>query len=119
MPLLFDGHISILFFIDSYGRRFFRLSDPSHIHSKYIGNTCFIDPFLFPLDMRKNFDLYPKNKIQKFNSCTLWFYFQILTLLNYNKDIQSKIYSDSKDFVEQTQNSKFYYECLNYYTYTY
>ena len=117
MPLLFDGHISILFFIDNNGKRYLRLSDPSHIYSKYIENTCFIDPFLFPLDMRKNFDLYPKKKIQKFNSCTLWFYFQILTLLNYNKDIQSKIYSDSKDFVEQTQNSKFYYECLNYYTY--
>ena len=62
MPLLFDGHISILFFIDSNGIRFFRLSDPSHIHSKYNGDSCFIDPFLFPLDMRKYFDLYPKKK---------------------------------------------------------
>ena len=66
MPLLFDGHISILFFIDSNGIRFFRLSNPSHIHSKYNGDSCFIDPFL-------------------------------------------------KDFVKYTENSKFYYDCLNYY----
>ena len=115
MPLLFDGHISILFFIDSNGIRFFRLSNPSHIHSKYNGDSCFIDPFLFPLDMRKYFDLYPKKKIQKFNSCALWFYFQILTLINYNKDIQSNKYSNAKDFVKYTENSKFYYDCLNYY----
>ena len=115
MPLLFDGHISILFFIDSNGIRFFRLSNPSHIYSKYNGDSCFIDPFLFPLDMRKYFDLYPKKKIQKFNSCALWFYFQILTLINYNKDIQSNKYSNAKDFVKYTENSKFYYDCLNYY----
>ena len=117
MPLLFDGHISILFFLDNNGKRFFRLSDPSHVHSKYNGNSCFIDPFLFPLDMRKNFDLCPKKKIQKFNSCTLWFYFQLLTLLNYKQDIQNKKYSNAEDFVICTDNNILYYDCLNYYTY--
>ena len=96
MPLLFDGHVSILFFIDNNGIRFFRLSDPSHIHSKYNGDSCFIDPFLFPSDMRKFFDLFPKKKIQKFNSCSLWFYFQILTLINYNENIQNHKYTDAK-----------------------
>ena len=115
MPLLFDGHISILFFIDANNKRYFRLSDPSHIHSKYNGDSCLIDPFIFNSDMRKYFDLVPKNKIQRFNSCSLWFYFQILTLLNYNKNIQNKKYTTVGDFIRFTDNSIFYFDCLNYY----
>jgi len=115
MPLLFDGHISILFFIDYDEMRHFILSDPGHIHFKSNGDNCIIDPFIFPPDMRKNLDLFPKQKIQKYNSCSLWFYFQILTLINYNNDIQSKKYVNAEDFVKYIEDSQFYFDCLNYY----
>ena len=115
MPLLFDGHISLLFFIDDEEMRHFILSDPGHIHFKSNGDYCIIDPFIFPSDMRINFDLFPKQKIQKCNSCSLWFYFQILTLINYNNDIQSKKYVNAKDFVKYIEDSQFYFDCLNYY----
>ena len=54
MPILFDGHISILFFVDNDKKRGYILSDPSHTHSKKIYNTNFVDGFLFPKNMRKN-----------------------------------------------------------------
>ena len=45
MPILFDGHISIPFFVDNDKKRGYILSDPSHTHSKKIYNTNFVDGF--------------------------------------------------------------------------
>ena len=118
MPLLFDGHISLLFFFDNEkeGRNFI-LSDPSHVHSRFHGNSISINPFVFSEDMRKNLELYPKSKIQTFNSCSLWYYFQILCLINYNEKIQSKRYDDSKNLLDSIKDSSFYFDCFNYYQY--
>ena len=114
MPILFDGHISILFFVDNDKKRGYILSDPSHTHSKKIYNTNFVDGFLFPKNMRKNMKIYPKKRIQKFNSCSLWYYFQMLILINYNKNNQ-KEYKTSIDLIKSIINSSLYFECVNYY----
>ena len=63
MPILFGGHISLLFFIDYNGKRIFRLSDPSHIHCKYNENNISLNPFIFDKEMRKHFFVVPKEKI--------------------------------------------------------
>ena len=118
MPLLFEGHISLLFFFDDEktGRNFI-LSDPSHVHSRFNENSISINPFIFSEDIRKNFELYPKSKIQAFNSCSLWYYFQILCLINYNEKIQSKRYEDSESLLNSIKDSSFYFDCFSYYQY--
>ena len=117
MPILFDGHISLLFFYDEKGKRNFILSDVSQIHCKLKGNSFSINPFIFSGNIRKNLEIYPKRKIQAFNSCSLWYYFQILCLINYNEKIQTKKYNDIKSFVDSIKNSSFYLDCFNYYQY--
>ena len=67
--------------------------------------------------MRKHFFVVPKEKIQAFNSCFLWYYFQLLCLINYNDNIQSRKYIEAKDFVNSIKDSSFYFDCLNYYQY--
>ena len=113
-PILFDGHISILFYVDKSGKRGFILSDPSHVHSQRIGKQSYIDGFIFPKNMRKMMQVFPPKKIQKFNSCFLWFYFQMLILINYNSNLQKK-YDTSKDVIKSIFNMDIYFECVNYY----
>ena len=117
MPILFDGHISLLFFYDEKGKRNFILSDVSQIHCRLNGNSVTINPFIFSENIRKNLEVYPKRKIQAFNSCSLWYYFQILCLINYNEKIQTKKYNDIKSFIDSIKNSSFYLDCFNYYQY--
>lgn len=111
MPILFDGHISILFFIDINLHRFFILSDPSHIHSRPEHS----DYLIFPEKIRKRLKTIPERKLQKFNSCSFWYYFQNLTLLNYKSEIQSRKYIDTIDFHSSTKNSSFFMDCIRYY----
>ena len=99
MPLLFDGHISLLFFFDEKSKRNYILSDPSQVHARFKGNSITVNPFLFPENMRKNLTFFPKIKVQAFNSCSLWYYFQLMCLINYKEKIQSKKYDDIKCFV--------------------
>lgn len=117
IPILFDGHISTLFFTDYNNKRDFKLSDPGHIHSKNYGNSISINPFMFTENMHRNLSILPNHKLQSFNSCSLWYYCQILCLLNYNEKIQTKKYNDAKDFEDSLNNSNFYYDCFNYYQY--
>ena len=117
MPILFDGHISLLFFFDENNERNFILSDPSHIHAKIKRNSITINPFLFSENIRKNLTLFPNCKIQAFHSCSLWYYFQILCLVNYNEQIQSKKYIDSKCLFNSLKDSSFYLDCFQYYQY--
>ena len=114
MPILFDGHISILFLVEKNKRRGCILSDPSHVHSQCLEKFSYIDVFLFPNNMRKIMKLYPEKKIQKFNSCSLWFYFQLLILINYDKSIQ-KEYKTSIDVINSIRDSSIYFECVKYY----
>ena len=113
-PILFDGHISIFYFIDYNNKRAFFLSDPSHVHSKNVKKDSYINGFIFPKNMRKSTQLRPEEKIQRFNSCTLWFYFQMLIIINHDETIQQK-YEISKDVIFSFKNSTIYYECINYY----
>ena len=115
VPILFDGHISILFFIDKNNNRGFILSDPSHVHSKNFGKQAYIDGFIFPKNMRKNTLLYPEKPIQKFNSCSFWFYFQMLALINYDEKIQKKKYVTPSNAISSIRNSDIYFDCINYY----
>ena len=117
MPILFDGHISLLFFVDQNDKRYYILSDPSHVHSSPFGKYSSINPFIFPKNTIKYLSVFPKKKIQAFNSCSLWYYFQILCLINYNEKIQNRKYSEAKDFVSSLKNSSFYFDCFNYYQY--
>ena len=117
MPILFDGHISLLFFFDENNERNFILSDPSHKHAKIKRNSITINPFLFSENMRKHLTIFPNCKIQAFNSCSLWYYFQILCLLNYNVQIQSKKYIDAKSLINSLKDSSFYLDCFEYYQY--
>ena len=117
MPILFDGHISLLFFVDENYKRYFTLSDPSHVHCKIYKENPSINSLIFPEKMRKNFKIFPLKKIQAFNSCSLWYYFQILCLINYNENIQHRKYVDTKSFVLAIKNSTFYLDCFNYYQY--
>ena len=117
MPILFDGHISLLLFFDEKDKRNFILSDPSHVHSRFSGTSLAINPFIFSENIRKNLNLFPKIKIQAFNSCSLWYYFQILCLINYNEKIQSKKYNDIKSCVESLKDSWLYFDCFEYYRY--
>ena len=73
LPLLFDGHISLLFFYEENNKKNYILSDPSQVHARFKGNSITVNPFLFPENIRKNLTLFPKSKIQAFNSCSLWF----------------------------------------------
>lgn len=114
IPILFNGHISLLFFVDKDKRRAYILSDPSHFHSKGSLEGSYIDEFLFPKKMRDKMLLFPPKKIQKFNSCSLWYYFQCLILINYNKKIQN-LYIKAEDVVKSFLNNTIYKECLNYY----
>lgn len=114
IPILFDGHISILFFIDKNNTRGFILSDPSHVHSQKFENQTYIDGFIFPKSIRKNTLLCPEKPIQKFNSCSLWFYFQMLILINYDLKIQKK-YVTPSNAISSIRNSVIYLECINYY----
>ena len=41
MPILFDGHISLLFFVDQNDKRYYILSDPSHVY--YFQILCLIN----------------------------------------------------------------------------
>ena len=75
MPILFDGHVSLLYFVDEGKRRAYILSDPSHYHSKCSKEISYIDEFIFPKKMRESMILLPQKKIQKFNSCSLWYFF--------------------------------------------
>ena len=111
MPILFNGHISILFFVDINYRRYFILSDPSHIHAK---PDC-KEYFIFTKNMRENLSVIPKEKIQIFNSCGLWYYLQILIFANYKEDIQSRKYTKTSDFYYSIKNSEIYFDCLKYY----
>ena len=111
MPILFDGHISILFFVDRNNKRGFILSDPSHAHSQIFEKQNYINGFIFPKNMRNLMVLFPEKKIQKFNSCSLWFYFQMLILINYDKDIQ-KEYKTIKNAISSIKNLEIYLECI-------
>lgn len=113
-PIIFDGHISILFFVDSNKKRIFFLSDPSHVHSQNVNKVNYNNGFIFPKNMRERMQIFPENKIQKFNSCSFWFYFQMLILINYDKTIQRE-YITFKDFIISIKDSTFYFECINYY----
>ena len=117
MPILFDGHISLLFFFEENNERNFILSDPSHKHAKMKRNSITINPFLFSENMRKHLTIFPNCKIQAFNSCSLWYYFQILCLLNYNAQIQNKKYIDAKSLINSLKDSSFYLDCFEYYQY--
>ena len=115
MPILFDGHISLIFFFDEEDKRIFILSDPSHVHTRLKGNSIIINPFIFSENIRKNLIFYPDIKIQAFNSCSLWYYFQILCLINYDIKVQSIKYTNKKDFLKSIEDSLFYLDCFNYY----
>ena len=114
IPLLFDGHISILFFVDKNNKRGYILSDPSHIHSHSHEEISYINGYIFPKNMRKNMLLFPEKKIQKYNSCSLWFYFQMLILINYDKNSQ-KEYKTAKNIISSIMDLSIYFECINYY----
>ena len=117
LPLLFDGHISLLFFYEENNKKNYILSDPSQVHARFKGNSITVNPFLFPENIRKNLTLFPKSKIQAFNSCSLWFYFQILCLINYNEEIQSKKYCEIKSLVNSIKDYSYYFDCFEYYQY--
>ena len=76
-----------------------------------------INSFIFSENIRNNLDLFPKVKIQAFNSCSLWYYFQILCLINFNEKIQNKKYIDIKNVIESIKDSSFYLDCFKYYQY--
>ena len=117
IPLLFDGHISLLFFYDEKNKRNYILSDPSQVHARFKGNSITVNPFLFPENIRKNLTFFPKIKVQAFNSCSLWYYFQLLCLINYNEKLQSKKYDDIKCFVNSINDYSYYFDCFEYYQY--
>ena len=71
MPILFDGHISLLFFVDHNNKRYFTLSDPSHVHSRPFGKDSCFNPFIFSKNKMKYLSVFPKKKIQAYNSCSL------------------------------------------------
>ena len=114
IPILYDGHISILFCFKKNGVKGFLLSDPSHYYTQKIEGKTRIDEYIFPKEIRKHLYLYPSQKIQKFNSNSLWFYFQMLILINYDKSIQ-KEYKTPKDVVKSFLDSTIYLECVKYY----
>ena len=114
MPILFGGHISLLYFVDEGKRRAYILSDPSHYHSKRSKEISYIDEFIFPRKMRESMILLPQKKIQKFNSCSLWYFFQCLILINHDKKIQN-LYEKPGDGIKSIINNTIYKECLNYY----
>ena len=115
MPIYFDGHISLLFFTEDNNKRHFLLSAPSHVICKPYENQVSINPFIFAKNLRKNLSIYPKLKIQTFNSCSLWYYFQILCLINYKEEIQKIKYKEAKDVIKSITDSSFYLDCFNYY----
>ena len=115
MPILFDGHISLLLFYDEKDKRNFILSDPSLVHSRFNGPSLSKNPLIFPESIRTNLNLFPKIKIQAFNSCLLWYYFQILCFINYNEKIQSKKYNDIKICIDSIKDYSFYLDCFEYY----
>ena len=117
IPIYFNGHISLLFFTEFNNKRYFLLSDPSHVTFKSYENGISINPFIFSKNIRKNISIFPKVKIQTFNSCSLWFYFQILCLINYKEEIQKRKYIEAKDVIKSIKDSSFYFDCFNYYQY--
>ena len=115
MPITFDGHISLLYFTDIDDKRYFLLSDPSHVICKPFEKSISKNPFVFEKNLRNNINIYPKVKIQAFNSCSLWYYFQILCLINYKEEIQNRKYIEAKDLIKSIKDSSFYIDCFNYY----
>ena len=115
MPISFDGHISLLYFTEDNDKRYFLLSDPSHVICKPYENKVSINPIIFAKNLRKNLSIYSKLKIQTFNSCSLWYYFQILCLINYKEEIQKRKYIEAKDVIKSIMDSSFYLDCFNYY----
>jgi hypothetical protein len=113
MPILFDGHISILFFVDINSQRYYILSDPSHVHS----STNIKNNFLFTQKMIKSLNVIPEQKIQIFSSSGLWYFLQILNFVNYNEEIQSRKYKNAEDFYFSVKNSELYFDCFNYYNF--
>ena len=64
--------------------------------------------------MLEHLSVYPKKKFKAFNSCSLWYSYQILCLINYNENVQSKKYSEEKNIVNSIKNYSFYFDCFNY-----
>ena len=113
MPILFDGHISILFFVDINSQRYYILSDPSHVHS----SPNIKDNFIFTNKMIKSLSVIPAQKIQIFSSCGLWYFLQVLNFVNYNEEIQSRKYKNAEDFYFSGKNSELYFYYYNYYNF--
>ena len=79
-PIIYDSHISILFFKLIENKRINILIDISRYHSKEN-----LDQNIFPLAMRKDLKIFPKLSIQMYNSCALWFYGQVELILTSNR----------------------------------
>ena len=77
-PILFNKHVSVLYFKYKNGIRLNMLIDPSLFHCNIITN----DKGIFPKTMRTLLSIFPRNSCQSGPSCSIWFISQIIVALN-------------------------------------
>ena len=82
-PILFNKHISVLYFKFENKKRKNILFDPSLFHF----NSITSDKGIFPKTMRINFHAFPKYSCQSGPSCSIWFMSQIIVALKYGNNL--------------------------------
>ena len=103
-PLIYNGHISLIIFMEIKGMRFNIILDMSKYHT----NTSGLNKLIFPKTIIEKYLLYPNDSIQSYSSCCLWFYGQIECLLN-------NTYTSFKSIYDNLKNSsmQFYIDVIN------
>jgi hypothetical protein len=89
-PILFNRHISVLYFSFKNDLRRNILVDPSLFHVKSITK----DKAIFPKEMRNILKIYPEYSCQNGPSCSIWFIGTILVLLS-----QKKLIEDERELI--------------------
>ena len=90
-PFIYNDHISLILFTEKKGTRLNIILDMSRYHT----NTTLLNDLIFPKALMNNTFIYPKNSIQNYSSCCLWFYGEIESILNGEKYFSFPIIYDS------------------------
>lgn len=104
-PLIYNDHISLIIFTEIKNIRYNIILDMSRYHT----NTSQLNKLIFPKSIiDKNF-IYPKNRIQNYSSCCLWFFGEIECILKNDK------YNSFKSIFDNIKgdNVQFYIDIIN------
>ena len=98
IPIAFNDHVSLLLFEKNINNKIsYIIFDYSLFFCNEINLKPIVDDIIFSPEIKNNLMVLPKNKIQLYNSCSMWYYGQVLYLLENEENINKKSFLKSLD----------------------